>query len=201
MAKRPPITDADVGAGEKHGSDGPASGAPQESAEAGGEGEGAPALDEILRRVRYLTDQVEEAQKREREPPMEESDMPAGAAEARESDIEKPPVPEAPVGAAAEIARALGIQRADFGKWVEMQRRGKRRWLGLAIAAGFPAALMLGVLVQLQFEAIPPHDPTGGWRGHVWESYGHRIVDCAVHAKSRDTAVECPLVVRWPRSM
>ena len=177
MAKKPPITDADVGAEEKHESDGPASGAPQESAEGGGEGEGTPALDEILRHVRYLTSRVEVGQKPERGPPREESH------------------------AAAEIARALSIQRADFGKWVEMQRRGKRRWLGLAIAAGFPAALMLGVLVQLQFEAIPPHDPTGGWRGHVWESYGHRIVDCAVDAKSRDTAVECRLVVRWPRWM
>ena len=145
MAKRPPMTDADVGAGEKHGSDGRASGAPQRSAEAGGEDEGAPALDEILRRVRYLTDQVEEARRRERESPRDE---PPGLA-----------------GASAEIGRALSIQRADFGKWVEMQRRGKRRWLGLAIAAGFPAALMLGVLVQLHFEAIPPHDPTGGWRG------------------------------------
>ena len=145
MAKRPPMTDA----------------------------EGAPALDEILRHVRYLTGQVEEASKREREPPKEESDAPA---------------PEVPVGAAAEFARALSIQRADFGKWVEMQRRAGRRWVSLALAAGFPAALMLGVLVQLQFEAIPPHDPTGGWRGHVWESYGHRIVDCAVDAKSRDTA-------------
>ena len=170
----------------------------RKSAEAGGEEEGAPVLNEILRHVHYLTSQAEEAQKREREPRMEESDVPAGAAEAPESDIEKPPVPEAPIGAPAEIARALSIQRADFGKWVEMQRRGRRRWLGFAIAAGFPAALVLGVLVQLQFEAIPPHDPTGGWRGHVWENYGQRIVDCAFDAKSRDTAVDCPLVVRWP---
>ena len=171
------MTDTGIDARDKHGSDGPASDAPQESAEAGGENEGPPALDEILRRVRYLTDQVEEARRRERESPKDE-----------------PPR----AGAAAEIARALSIQRADFGKWVEMQRRGKRRWLGLAIAAGFPAALVLGVLVQLQFEAIPSHDPTGGWRGHVWENYGQRIVDCAVDARSRDTEVDCPLVVRWP---
>ena len=167
MAKRSPMADADIGAGTA-----------RKPTEPVGEGERVPALDEILRRVRYLTGRIEETAKRETEPPKDEAHVPAGAA--------------------AETARALDIQRADFGKWVEMQRRGRRRWAGLAIAAGFPAALMLGVLVQLQFQAIPPHDPTGGWRGHVWENYGRTIVDCAVEAMRTNAEVDCPLVVRRP---
>ena len=157
------------------------------------------ALDEILRHLRQLTGRVEEAPERQTEPPKEEeSRVPAGTAGVHESGNVQPPVPNALVGAVAEIARALNVQRADFGKWMEMQRRGRRRWVGLAIAAGFPAALMLGVLVQLQFQAIPPHDPTGGWRGHVWENYGRRIVDCAVEAMRTNAEVDCPLVVRRP---
>ena len=167
-------------------------------AEAGVEGERPAALDEILRHLRQLTGRVEGTPKRETESPKEESRLPAGAAGVRESGNVQPPVSNAPVGAAAEIARALNIQRADFGKWVEMQRRARCRWAGLAIAAGLPAALMLGVLVQLQFQVIPLHDPTGGWRGHVWENYGRRIVDCAVEAMATNAEVDCPLVVRRP---
>ncbi|MCY4430063.1 MAG: hypothetical protein OXC11_06670 [Rhodospirillales bacterium] len=221
MAKRPLMTDADVNTEDRRGNADPSTGAPPQgreggpagteakeqatgadtagnSTEAGSAGEEAPALDEILRHVRYLTSQVEEASKREREPAKEESDVPAGAVEARESGMVKTPVPGALVGAASEIARALGIQRADFGEWVNMQRRGRRRWLGLAVAAGFPAMLLLGVLVQLQFEAIPPHDPSRGWSGWIWETHGRAIVGCAVEAIRTNAEVDCPLVVRRP---
>ncbi len=63
-----------------------------------------------------------------------------------------------------------------------MRRTEGRRWAALAIAAGFPAALMLGVLVEQQFQVVPIHDPTGGWRGHVWDNYGHAVVDCVAEA-------------------
>ena len=156
------------------------------------------ALDEILQHVRYLTGQVEETTKRERRPPKDESQVAAGASETCGSGTGKAPALETPVGAAAETATALGIQRADFGEWVKQERRGRRRWVGFAMAAGFPAALMLGVLVQLQFQAIPPHDPTAGWRGHIWDNYGRRIVNCAVEAIRTNAEVDCPLVVRRP---
>ena len=221
MANRPPMTDAGAGAEEKHGDGGQPTGAPPQGreggraateakepaagagaarkpAEAEGGGDGVPALDEILRHVRHLTSRVEEASSRGREPPKDESDVPGGAGKARGGDIEKSPVPEAPVGAGAETARALGIQRADFGTWVEMQRRGRRRWMGLAVAAGFPAMLLLGVLVQVQFEAIPPHDPSRGWSGWIWETHGRAIVGCALEAIRTDAVVDCPLVVRRP---
>ena len=87
---------------------------------------------------------------------------------------------------------------ADFGRWVELERLGRRRWWALAIAAGFPAFLLLGLLVEQQFQVIPLHDLTGGWRGHVWEQYGQTIVDCAVEAMRTDAEIDCPLVVRRP---
>ena len=102
------------------------------------------------------------------------------------------------VETAAKLTRELRNYRSDLERWVERDRRTRRRWTGLALAVGFPAFLLLGVLVEQKFEVIPLHDPTGGWRGHVWEQYGQRIVDCAVEAMSTDAEVDCPLVVRRP---
>ena len=108
-------------------------------------------------------------------------------------------IPEAGAEAGAEeLAEGLRTYRADFGRWAAGERRARRRWVALAIAAGFPAALLLGVLVEQQFQVIPIHDPTGGWRGHVWDNYGRAIVDCAVEAMSAEAEVDCPLVVREP---
>ena len=105
---------------------------------------------------------------------------------------------EAAAEGAAKLLARIGTHAADFGRWVELERRGRKRWWALAIAAGFPAFLLLGLLAEQQFQVIPLHDPTGGWRGHVWEQYGRTIVDCAVEAMRTDAEVECPLVVRRP---
>ena len=102
------------------------------------------------------------------------------------------------IEAAAGLAAKLGSYRTDFGRWVEEDRRKQRRWKAGALAAAVPAALLLGVLVEQQFQIVPLHDPTGGWRGHIWEQYGRDIVDCAVEAMRTDVEVECPLVVRRP---
>ena len=99
---------------------------------------------------------------------------------------------------AMKLLERIGIHAADFGRWVELERRGRRWWWALAVAAGFPAFLLLGLLAEQQFQVIPLHDPTGGWRGHVWEQYGRTIVDCAVEAMRTDAEVNCPLVVRRP---
>ena len=116
--------------------------------------------------------------------------------------VERPPEAgagsEAAAGGAAKLLERIGTHAADFGRWVELERRGRRRWWALAIAAGFPAFLLLGLLAEQQFQVIPLHDPTGGWRGHVWEQYGRTVVDCAVEAMRTDAEVECPLVVRRP---
>ena len=116
--------------------------------------------------------------------------------------VERPPEAgagsEAAAGGAEKFLEQIGTHAADFGRWVELERRGRRRWWALAIAAGFPAFLLLGLLVEQQFQVIPLHDPTGGWSGHVWEQYGRTVVDCAVEAMRTDAEVECPLVVRRP---
>ena len=97
---------------------------------------------------------------------------------------------EAAAGGAAKLLERTGTHAADFGRWVELERRGRRWWWTLAVAVGFPAFLLLGLLVEQQFQVIPLHDPTGGWRGHVWEQYGRIIVDCAVEAMRIDAEVD-----------
>ena len=99
---------------------------------------------------------------------------------------------------AADLAKEIRSQRADFGRWLQAWQRGRRRWAALGIAMAVPASLLLGVLVEKEFEVFPRHDPTGGWRGHIWEQYGRRIVDCAVEARRTGARVSCPLVVRAP---
>ena len=89
-------------------------------------------------------------------------------------------------------------QMADFYRWVETDRRRRRRWSLAALAAAAPAALLLGLLVQHQFQPIPLHDPSGGWSGWIWETHGRAIVDCAVDAMRTNAEVDCSLVVRRP---
>ena len=56
----------------------------------------------------------------------------------------------------------------------------------------------MAVLIEQHYQVIPIHDPTGGWRGHVWEHYGRTIFDCTVEAMASGEEVNCPLVVRKP---
>lgn len=106
--------------------------------------------------------------------------------------------PEQPGNRAGEAIDALRTFRADFGRWVDGQRRSRRRWAAIAVAAGFPAMLVLGLLVERQFQIIPLHDPTNGWGAHIWEMHGRTIVDCTLEAMRTDTEVSCPLVVQRP---
>ena len=103
---------------------------------------------------------------------------------------------DAAMGAAAELAAALRAFKADFVRWAENERRRRRRWAGLAMAVGFPACVLLGLLVQMQFQVIPLHDPTRGWGEHIWTTYGETIVDCELEAKRTNGDVDCRLVVR-----
>ena len=105
---------------------------------------------------------------------------------------------KAAVEAAAELSGKLSVYTADFRRWMQTDCRSRSRWTAAAMAAGVPAALLLGLLVQHQFEAIPLHDPSGGWKGWVWETHGRAVVDCAVEAMRTDAEVNCPLTVRRP---
>ena len=97
-----------------------------------------------------------------------------------------------------EIEERIRVHTADFHRWIEADRRRRRWWPAVAAGIAAPAALLLGLLVEQQYQVIPLHDPTGGWRGHIWEQYGRRIVDCAVEARRTGADVDCPLTVRRP---
>ena len=87
---------------------------------------------------------------------------------------------------------------ADFHRWADAQRGYRLWWSALALAVVVPAFFLLGVLVELQFEIVPRHDPSGGWSRHIWDNYGPAIADCAMEAKRTDRAVKCSLDVRKP---
>lgn len=217
MARKPAMADdADDGnaGGEERAAakGGPVSnGNGSEGAAAGPDaaGDKAPVLDEILHVLRYLSGLAEEAKKKRPAGPSRSAfdkliktvnAIDRNTGETRklvEGAVRKDR--EAGGGPGAdELAEGLRACRGDFGRWVAGERRSRRRWVALAIAAGFPAALLLGVLVEQRFQVIPIHDPTGGWRGHVWENYGRAIVDCSVEAMQANETVDCPLKVRRP---
>ena len=217
MTRKPAVTgDVDDGSGagaekgEARGGDGSNGGGGEGASEAPeSKGDEARALDEVLRMVRYLAGLAEEAKKKRPAGPSRSAfdRMVKSVNAIRETtgetrklveglawnDSEDGGAPEV-----EELAEGLRACRGDFGRWVEGERRSRRRWVALAIAAGFPAALLLGVLVEQQFQVIPVHDPTGGWRGHVWDNYGRAVVDCVAEAMRTDAEVDCPLVVRRP---
>lgn len=100
--------------------------------------------------------------------------------------------------AAERVEEAVAGQAGDFARWAKAELR-LTRWLPwAALAASVPAFLLLGMLAQKEFEVVPPHDPSGGWRGWIWEEHGPAIVQCAVEARRRGDAVECSFPVRGP---
>ena len=184
----------------------------------GAEG-GQPVLQEILRVVRYLSGLADEAKKKRPAGPSRAAfDKLVKAVNAIGENVgetrkivEALPRTNAEAGGGAgahetdagkagsdELAEGLRACRADFGRWVLGERRKRWRWTGIAMAAGLPAALLLGILIEQQFQVIPQRDGTGGWRSYVWDNHGVTIVACAVEARRTDGAVNCPLVVREP---
>ena len=130
---------------------------------------------------------------------VEPAEAPGGGGAGMEALPEQPPDEasgpmDAAIGAAAELTAALRAFKADFLRWTENERRRRRGWAGLAMA--FPACLLLGLLLQVQFEVIPPHDPTRGWGGHIRATYGEAIVNCELEAMRTNGEVDCPLTVR-----
>ena len=122
----------------------------------------------------------------------------ADAGDAGAAEETAPAEEAAPDADAAPDGDGEAVQMADFYRWIETDRLWRRRWSIAAMAAAAPAALLLGVLVQHQFEAIPLHDPSKGWSGWIWETHGRAIVDCARRAIRTDAVVDCPLTVRRP---
>ena len=158
--------------------------------------------------ARYVAEKIAEYEGRGQEPPQAAQEDAAEPGEPHGGDAAEASVlPErspdeahetgdAAMSAAAELTAALRGFKADFVHWADNERRRRRRWAGLAMAVGLPACVLLGLLVQMQFEVIPLHDPTRGWGEHIWNTYGRTIVDCELEAMRTDTVVECPLTVR-----
>ena len=158
--------------------------------------------------ARYVAARVAEYEEQGLEPPqateedmVQSADSHGGGAAATSARSERSPDEahepwDAAMSAAAELTAALRTFKADFARWADNERRRRRRRAGLAMAVGFPACVLLGLLVQMHFEVVPLHDPTRGWGEHIWNAYGRTIVDCELEAMRTDTVVECPLTVR-----
>ena len=103
-------------------------------------------------------------------------------------------------GSAVEAAKQLGdrikVHMDDFQRWHGVEKQLRRRWLSIALAVTVPVFLLLGVLVEQQFQIIPIHDPNGEWPGYMWENYGTEITDCATEATRIGSEVECSFKVR-----
>ena len=206
-----PAEEESAGAGGAPSGDGPAPPAPDAGAEpapAEKRAGDARAGGESWLFARYVAEKIAEYEGRGQEPPQaaqEDAEQPAdlhgGGAAATGAEPERSPDAaheprDAAMSAAEELAAALRAFKADFVHWADNERRRRRRWAGLAMAAGFPACVLLGLLVQMQFEVIPLHDLTRGWGEHIWNAYGRIIVDCELEAMRTNTVVECPLTVR-----
>ena len=117
----------------------------------------------------------------------------AGARVPSEPPPDQAPAPMgAPMDAAAELTAAIRTFKADFVRWARNERRGRRRRAGLMMAAGFPACLLLGLLIQVQFDIVPPHDPASGWGEHIQDTYGRTIGNCEIEAMLTDSEIDCP---------
>ena len=206
-----PAGDESAGAGGAPAGDGPAPAAPDAGADpapAEKRAGVARAGGESWLFARYVAEKIVEYEGRGQEPPqaaqedvVEPVEPPGGSDAATEALPERSlneahELWDAAMSAAAELAAALRAFKADFVHWADNERRRRRRWAGLAMAAGFPACVLLGLLVQMQFEVIPLHDLTRGWGEHIWNAYGRIVVDCELKAMRTDTVVECPLTVR-----
>ena len=139
----------------------------------------------------------------DQETAVEPVEAPGGGAAGMEAPPEPPPDEahepwEAAMNATAELKAVLLTFKADFVRWARNERRGRRRRAGLMMAAGFPACLLLGLLIQVQFEVIPPHDPTSGWGKHVQDTYGRTIGNCEIEAMLTKSEVDCLLTVGRP---
>ena len=91
---------------------------------------------------------------------------------------------------ADRLEEAIVDYTADLRRAASHERR-RWTWPGLALAVAVPAFFLLGVLVEQQFTIIPLDDPTGGWRGYIWDNYGNQVADCARQATQTNRVVKC----------
>ena len=78
---------------------------------------------------------------------------------------------------------------------VKRRRHSRRFWLGLAggVLFGLLVCIGAGVWLQSKYGPLPAHDPTGGWRGYIWEQFGSTLQDCIVKMRETGGPVDCRL--------
>ena len=100
--------------------------------------------------------------------------------------------------AGEQVADSLRIYTADFHRWRELHGP-PWKWLTVAaVAVAVPVLFGFGVLIEQQFQIVAIEDPTGGWRDHVWDNYGRKLVDCITEATRTDGEVSCSIIVSKP---
>ena len=92
-----------------------------------------------------------------------------------------------------DLDAALRLHVADFHRARAIERRVFHRFAILTALISAPALIILGVLLQQQFDVLPIPDATGGWRDWVWDRYGSQITDCVI--RSRTAGEECPVSI------
>ena len=100
--------------------------------------------------------------------------------------------------AAADLKKQVRAFAADFHRWRELQRNDNRRLFvgGSAVAA--ICLLLLGLFLQAQTGILPRHDPTNGWKDHVWKKYGAEIVDCELKFRADMPRKRCGVTSKVP---
>ena len=92
---------------------------------------------------------------------------------------------------ADRLEEAIADYTADLRRAASHGRRRRWTWPGLGLAVAVPAFFLLGVLIEQKFTIIPLDDPTGGWRGYIWDNYGNQVADCARQATKTNGVVKC----------
>ncbi len=94
------------------------------------------------------------------------------------------------------VLEALRACQADLSRQRELDG-GVRRWaLLVAVVVGAPALVLAGAFAGQRWEVLPMQDGTGGWRDHVWESYGGDVIGCVRRGMRDQSSFECVLDVR-----
>ena len=78
---------------------------------------------------------------------------------------------------------------------VKRRRHSTRFRLRLAggVLFGLLVCIGAGVWLQSKYGPLPAHDPTGGWRDHIWEEFGSTLKDCIVNMRETAGPVDCRL--------
>ena len=91
---------------------------------------------------------------------------------------------------------ALRTYSKDISRRIKLAS-GPQRWAAIvAVAVAAPACVVAGAFVEQEWRVLPIEDPTGGWRGHIWENYGKDIMGCVQQGFKDGSSFTCVVDVR-----